>query len=99
MFKVRVSSVVKPLSPVYLHVGGQVTFKVMENSVSQSTNGGIWSSNNPSIIEINQKTGEAKALSEGKADILLSNHIHSASIVFVSKIRQAEIDEKSRKSL
>ena len=71
----------------------------MENSVSQSTNGGIWSSNNPSIIEINQKTGEAKALSEGKADILLSNHIHSASIVFVSKIRQAEIDEKSRKSL
>lgn len=28
VIKVRVSSIVRPLSPVFLHVGGQVEFKV-----------------------------------------------------------------------
>jgi hypothetical protein len=30
VFKVRVTSVVKPSSPVQLHVGGQITFKLMD---------------------------------------------------------------------
>jgi hypothetical protein len=32
VFRVRVSSVVKPYSPVYLHVGGQVQFKIMNSA-------------------------------------------------------------------
>jgi hypothetical protein len=45
---------------------------------SDSTN--VWSSNNPTVLDINQATGEARGLSEGRAEILLSNHISAASI-------------------
>ncbi len=48
---------------------------------------------------MNQATGEARGLSEGRAEILLSNHISAASIAIVSKVRHAEIDELSRKNL
>lgn len=44
------------------------------------------------MLEINQKTGEAHALNDGKVDILLSNNINAASIVHVSKVRAAEVD-------
>jgi hypothetical protein len=29
VFKVKVSSIVRPLSPVYLHVSGEIEFKVI----------------------------------------------------------------------
>ena len=48
---------------------------------------------------MNQATGEARGLSEGRAEILLSNHISAASIAIVSKVKHAEIDELSRKNL
>lgn len=100
MFKVRVSSVVKPPSPVILHVGGEVKFKIMDSSeYTARTEGVIWSSNNPGVIDINQKSGEARGLQEGRAEILLSNHITAASIIQVSKVRSASIDEVSRKNL
>jgi hypothetical protein len=38
-------------------------------------------------------------LSEGKVEVMLSNHINAASIVQVSRIKYAEIDERSRKNL
>jgi hypothetical protein len=55
VFRVKVTSIVKPPSPVSIHVGGQVTFKIMGDQYNnagikdaQSTLGGsIWSSNNP----------------------------------------------------
>jgi len=59
----------------------------------------VWSSNNPTVLDINQASGEARGLSEGRAEILLSNHISAASIAQVSKVRHAEIDEQSRKNL
>jgi hypothetical protein len=34
VYRVRVSSVVKPYSPVYLHVGGQVSFKIMDSDTA-----------------------------------------------------------------
>lgn len=52
IFKVRVTSVVKPYSPVFLHVGGQVSFKIMENSDYSTKDTTIWSSNNPSVLGI-----------------------------------------------
>ena len=84
VFRVRVSSVVKPYSPVYLHVGGQVAFKIMDQNSADYGNKkdstAVWSSNNPSVLDINQATGEARGLQEGRAEILLSNHISAASI-------------------
>ncbi len=59
----------------------------------------IWSSNNPYVLDINQKTGVARSLNEGRADVLLSNNINSASIVHVSKVKLAEVDQASRKKL
>jgi len=35
-------------------------------------------------------------LREGKADVLLSNHMNAASIVHVSKIANAQLDQKSQ---
>jgi hypothetical protein len=63
-FKVRVSSVVKPNSPVQVHVGAVIKFKIMEQSeIMTPTEQLLWSSNNHSVIDINHRTGEAKALS------------------------------------
>jgi len=57
VYRVRVSSVVNPYSPVNLHVGGQVTFKLMDaNSADYGTkkdSNAVWSSNNPSVLDIN----------------------------------------------
>ena len=41
----------------------------------------VWSSNNPLILDINSATGEARGLSEGRVEVMLSNHINAASIV------------------
>lgn len=103
IFRVRVTSIVKPSSPVSLHVGGQVTFKLCDSSSANeykpSKDAHFWSSNNNGVLDINSMTGEARGLSEGKAEVMLSNHINAASIVIVSKVKYAEIDEKSRKNL
>lgn len=57
VYRVRVSSVVKPYSPVYLHVGGQVSFKIMDSDSadysSKQDSKTTWSSNNPSVLDIN----------------------------------------------
>ena len=50
-------------------------------------------------MEINARTGLARALFEGKSDILISNNINAASLVHVSRVRHAEIDQASRKGL
>jgi hypothetical protein len=59
----------------------------------------MWGSSNPSVLDINQKSGEARAIHEGKADIMLSNSINAASIVYVSKVKMGEVDQRSRKNL
>ena len=43
VFKVRVSSVVKPYSPVQVHLGGTVQFKVMDAVATEAS----WSSAAP----------------------------------------------------
>jgi len=86
VFRVKVPSIVKPPSPVNIHVGGEVKFKIMgagsEMSGEQkdekqgSIGKSIWSSNNNGVLEINSLTGEARGLSEGKSEVMLSNHIN-----------------------
>ena len=38
-------------------------------------------------------------MNEGKVEVMLSNHINAASLVYVNKVKHAEIDEKFRKNL
>jgi hypothetical protein len=37
VFKVKVSSIVQPLSPVYLHLGGDIEFKVINPDNKDAT--------------------------------------------------------------
>ena len=59
IFKIRVQSVVRPHSPVNVHVGAEISFKIMDENIAvpEQTDKVIWSSNNPSVLDINQKTG------------------------------------------
>lgn len=54
--RVRVSSIVQPLSPVYLHLGGQVEFRVESTESTQKSvshaHGIRWSSSNAAILAI-----------------------------------------------
>ena len=88
VFRVKVTSILKPPSPVSIHVGGSVSFMIMgedyqisgKDKIKQHP-GASWSSSNPSVLDVNQLTGEARGLSEGKVEVMLSNHINAASIV------------------
>ena len=59
--RVRVSSIVQPLSPVYLHLGGQVEFRVESTESTQKSvshaHGIRWSSSNAAILGIDQVSG------------------------------------------
>jgi hypothetical protein len=96
IIRVRVSSIVKPLSPVSLHLGGEVEFrvantdqKIIKTSVDARPR---WTSSNPVVLQIDLNSGKSKALGEGTANVLLSNHLSAASIVNVSKVQSALIE-------
>ena len=52
--RVRVSSVVRPLSPVYLHLGGTVEFKILDDDdYKQNPNlqgNNLWKSSDSNIL-------------------------------------------------
>jgi len=55
VIRVRVSGVVQPLSPVYLHVGGEINFRVESTDTTTKNDSTgkaqvIWSSGNPSVL-------------------------------------------------
>jgi hypothetical protein len=62
VIRVRVSSIVKPLSPVFLHLGGEVEFKVASTETSSyddkydhyenPSNKPRWSTSNPYVLSI-----------------------------------------------
>jgi len=79
---------------VYLHVGGEINFRVERPDANSNHDGSaslgssqvIWTSGNTSTLSIDPQTGRAFGLREGKADVMLSNHMNAASIVHVSKV-------------
>lgn len=77
VIRVKVSSIVRPLSPVYLHVGGEVVFKVTNpddsNSIDSGSSNLSWKSNSPKVLSIGEGSGRAQGLGEGRADVMLSN--------------------------
>ena len=89
--RVRVSGIVQPVSPVYLHLGGEINFRVEStDSTSENPEAKVrWSSSNPSVLSVTEDSGESHGIREGKADVMLSSHLNAASIVHVSKITSA----------
>ena len=93
VIRVRVSGVVQPLSPVYLNLGGEINFRLesTDHLNSNKDQGGskqqvIWNSGNTAVLAIEPESGKAIGKREGKADVMLSNHLNAASIVHVSKV-------------
>jgi len=100
VFKVRVATLVQPGSPVHLHVGGQVSFKVASDSMNSlpSASDIDWSSSVSSILAIDSHDGKAIAIAEGTANILLSGkksamELEAASIAHVSQVCHAEVEQ------
>ena len=86
-----------------MHVGGEVNFGIdSADGVSTESNqlarydapnsSTRWSSNDPNILEIDSKTGKARANLEGKVDISLNHHSNAASIVHVNKVQYGSVD-------
>jgi len=99
VFKVRVATLVQPGSPVHLHVGSQVSFRIVADAVSSLPSGDIkWSSSVSSILAIDSQDGTAVALDEGSANILLSGkksemELEAASIAHISQVSHAEVEQ------
>ena len=105
VIRVRVSGVVQPLSPVYLNLGGEINFRLESTDIlhpkDAQQQGGqkqqvIWNSGNTSVLTIEPQSGKAIGRREGKADVMLSNHLNAASIVHVSKVAYGQLDQKSQ---
>jgi hypothetical protein len=91
IFHVKVSSVVRPSSPVSLHVGGYVDYHVQKSSADNEKTS--WTSSNPNIIKIEAVTGKAIAQTTGRAEIFLNTYSSAASIVYVSEVQHGQIEQ------
>lgn len=103
VFKVRVSSILRPLSPVNLHIGGSVSFAVMnpddQAGADSSRQGMNWKSSDPSILQVGSTNGKGTGMGEGRVEVSLQNYINAASIVHVGKIAFGQIEQKSALTL
>lgn len=93
VFKVRVATLVQPSSPVHLHVGSDVSFKIVNDQQTSFAGGNVeWSSGNTRVLAIDHSTGKANAVGEGKAEIMISGSSNAVSIAHVSNVNFVEID-------
>lgn len=84
VFEVRVSSVMRPIAPVILHLGGEVQFQPTH---TPSIASGQWSVENPSILSISDR-GYAKSISEGETYVhYVEKSLDLKSLVQVSRIK------------
>jgi hypothetical protein len=60
---------ITPVSPVSVHVGGSIDFKVLKGGL------GEWASDNPFILQIDKRTGRSLALREGSTQISYNHGI------------------------
>lgn len=87
----------RPLSPVYLHIGGEVEFRVInpdEKSASLQDEKKFWKSSEPQVLQISNQDGKAIGKQEGRAEVMLSNHINAASIVHVGRVKEGQIQHQ-----
>jgi hypothetical protein len=53
VLRVKVATLVQPGSPVFVHLGGEVSFKIVKNGPASVVRDGItWTSSHPSVLEI-----------------------------------------------
>ena len=99
------SSAVRPGSPVFLHVGGVVDFRVestedlgssypSDHQSSFDRSSMRWSTSDSSTLDIDAKSGRGEGRQEGKAEVMLSQHTNTASIVHISKVTYAQVDPR-----
>ena len=93
LISIRVSSVMKPVAPVSLHLGGEVQFETSHNSPAGVK--GQWSVEDSSVLSI-QDTGKAKASQEGQTYVHYTERsMDLKSLVRVFKVRNAELSSYS----
>lgn len=94
VIKVRVATLVQPSSPVHLHQGSDVQFKIVNEQFTNLESPNVqWSSSDQSVLKINRYDGSAKALREGKAEIMITGSDNAVSIAHVSPVKHVEIEQ------
>ena len=92
VFRVKVGSIVIPTeSPINIHVGGTIRFKLKDNS--DLTESITWVSSDRDVVKINRKSGEAVAQTPGSAIISLDNSIQHETKINVYEVDTITINE------
>lgn len=90
VFKVRVGSLVTPVSPVKVHVGGTVKFKI-GGEVKRSKNR-VWNNLDKNVLKVDSYSGESQALEEGTDTVVYDDGVHIESVVEVIKVDRIAIE-------
>lgn len=75
----------EPLSPVEVHVGGNIQFRSLQGVV------GEWRSEDPSILQIDRRSGKALALKDGSTQISYNYGVEYKSRVTVIRVSDVEL--------
>eukprot|EP01022_Parablepharisma_sp_SALTPOND_P034856 TRINITY_DN932_c0_g1_i1.p1 TRINITY_DN932_c0_g1~~TRINITY_DN932_c0_g1_i1.p1 ORF type:complete len:2036 (-),score=158.71 TRINITY_DN932_c0_g1_i1:14-6121(-) len=90
LVKVHVTSIIEPVSPVFVHIGGTVQFKTSHNYSGLGK--AVWGSEDPSILEVNSVTGLGKARNEGITNVHINDTIHLTTSVTCGKVKYISLD-------
>lgn len=93
MIAVKIGSLISPASPVRVHVGGTVDFKINNQVLLDKS---AWISSNPKVLAI--EDGTVRALSSGKAELRFDESVNLSSIVSVYELDQI-VEESSETQL
>ena len=88
---VKIGALISPASPVTVHIGGIVDFKINNQVLLDKTG---WKSSNESVLSIDD--GTVRAIAPGKAELRFDESVNLSSIVSVYKLDQV-IEEKTEK--
>lgn len=98
VFTVHVASMLQPSSPVMVHPGAKVNFKLIDDHgrfIDVKHLEPVWSSSNISVVDIDSKNGEANAYSHGDAMVKLTNSMQAQSIVRVRSIDRVDVQQSN----
>jgi len=90
LVRVHVTSVIEPVSPVFVHVGGTVQFRTSFNYSSLGRP--VWGSEDPTILEVNPVTGLGKARNEGATNVHINDTIHLTTSVTCGRVKYISMD-------
>ncbi|KAM9969774.1 hypothetical protein ACTFIR_001611 [Dictyostelium discoideum] len=95
--KIFVGRLVEPHQPI-LHVGSMITFSIAKDQLEQrgfslpSSDEKVWSSGDPSILQVDPITGKATAIAAGTTTINYIRNPSSQTQVVISKIGRIKVD-------